>query len=94
MFDDERESAKEMSLFLVGLQGQGSAVSETRILVRHEGTGSLRVPGALSCTGAFRGPGALSGTGALSGPGTLSGNGALSGTDTLDDTFHDLVGAP
>ena len=35
MFGDERASAKEISLFLVRLQGQGSAVSETTKLETH-----------------------------------------------------------
>ena len=35
MFGDERASAKEISLFLVQLQGQGSAVSETKKLETH-----------------------------------------------------------
>ena len=35
MFGDERASAKEKSLFLVRLQGQGSAVSEVTKLETH-----------------------------------------------------------
>ena len=35
MFGDERASAKEISLFLVSLQCQGSAVSETTKLDAH-----------------------------------------------------------
>ena len=35
MFGDERASAKEVSLFLLRLQGQGSAVSETTKLETH-----------------------------------------------------------
>ena len=35
MFGDERESAKEISLFLMWLQGQSSTVSETTELETH-----------------------------------------------------------